>query len=499
MSMQQWSPAPRGGEAEAVAHAVGFARSLISEGCADLEARTAAFVAERIAGSTADQAAIVQRTMGLLRAETAQQQQLAAQQQQSALQSGLLQVATAGVQNVSAATASLFATVQQELSVLRHLVADLRTSHEELRTAGAAGDVAREIIRNDMTRCVAEIGGATGRLRKTEADLRLLEHRISEVDNEQIKKLLDDMQTSIDEGAEAQGQDHASLQKSARAISDMQKAHTASIRRLDDRISQRAKATSLARAEKRLGDDTAILQGQVVTLSGKVEELSARVDARVDVQPVGQPGPTTGAGLAEAITALASAIPLIGTGKRAQGPTEPPTKYAIHDVRSWPILIAEAGIIGAETKIRMDLGVMSATAKGSHSFSLLWKWVVATLATCPESMSEEHLELGQQLLRDTRIAAAGASFSDVSKAMSKTDWGDDELGRVLSTARTDGRIRLAATNSKLTCWYCSKPGHSAHACRARIAAGAEVPKQAPKKPDQPSPAKPRQGGDKGTH
>jgi hypothetical protein len=345
------------------------------------------------------------------------------------------------------------------------------------------------------------------------------------------------MRLAIREGADVQGTSHQELQRLAKTVTDQHAASAATLRRLDERITARARVTSLARAEKRLGEEIETVRKGTVDLEQKQQRqqeeilealvqssatqdaLAARIAAleRVHGPPpvagtahvtppsgsgqlaaaVGRPGQPD-AGLAEAISALAAAIPLVGTGKRAPVPTEPPTKYAIHDVRSWPLLIAEAGIIGAETKIRMDLGVMSATAKGSHSFSLLWKWVVATLASCPESLSEEQLELGQQLLRDTRVAAAGASFSDVSKAMSKTDWGEDELGRVLAIAsRTDGRVR--SNNSKLTCWYCSKPGHSAHACRARIAAGAEVPKQAPKKPDQPSPTKPRQGGDKGTH
>lgn len=80
-------------------------------------------------------------------------------------------------------------------------------------------------------------------------------------------------------------------------------------------------------------------------------------------------------------------------------------------------------------------------------------------------------------------------------------WGDDELGRILSIpSRTGGHVRLgeAGNKSKMTCWYCSKLGHSAHTCKARIVAGAEVPKQAPKKTDLPPTTPKRQGGEKGS-
>jgi hypothetical protein len=493
-----------------MAGAVGFARSLIAEGCQDLELRTARFVEERLQGSSESLAGVVQQAIAQARAETAQQaallsaqqqQQLQQQHQQqtSALQSGLLQVQTAGVQNVAAATSTLFSTVQQELGVLRHLVADLRTSQEELRGAAQAGEAAREVITGDMERCVKEIGSAMGRIRQTEADLRKLDRRISETDTTAIESTLEEMRLAIREGADAQGSDHQDLKRLAQTVVDQHTASAAALRRLDERINARARVTSLARAEKRLGDDQALLQGQVVALANKVDDLAARVVSHQPVPGTATPLPGSGPVSSDVGAALMSLVDVL----RPKPKDEPDlTVFSLAHIGSWPVLLDEGWSIFELTMLRL-LPCSSETAREEVSLLLQWaKSYFASGVPYTWPMERQTAALAETLLRRARIASAGVRPSAIASAMTKVDLAGDPLGQALAAAAKGSASSKPSPKKTHTCWYCGVKGHTAHSCKARIDAGAPVPTQAPSV--QPAtvttrpPAKTRPGNGVGT-
>jgi hypothetical protein len=105
--------------------ATAYARSLIAEGCGELEVSTAQFVADRLQGNDQRQTQLVESARRLVRAEMAQQLQQHQHQASATLTTGLMNVATQGIVNTTAATSALHAALQQEIRSLGTFVTDL--------------------------------------------------------------------------------------------------------------------------------------------------------------------------------------------------------------------------------------------------------------------------------------------------------------------------------------------------------------------------------------
>jgi hypothetical protein len=285
------------------------------------------------------------------------------------------------------------------------------------------------------------------------------------------------------------------LKRLAQTVVDQHTASAAALRRLDERINARARVTSLARAEKRLGEGTAMLQGQVEALASKVDDIAARV---VHHQPAGES--TRDAELAElraqvgalqqqvraqqpqhqrvtlnapapeqtdvgaALLALAAAL----SPQKKPDQADIPTGFQLHDIRTWSYLVEENnGLHALETKLRLSLNIIGQDSRGAQAFALLWAWVEVVFEQGPvESITPKQLEFGERLLRDCRVIAAGARHAEVDKLLLKRDFGSDEVGRALATAKHGG------SGDRIKCFKCGKMGHKGFECRSGAASTA---------------------------
>jgi hypothetical protein len=158
-----------------------------------------------------------------------------------------------------------------------------------------------------------------------------------------------------------------------------------------------------------------------------------------------------------------------------------PTAFTLHGIRTWGFALEEAGMTGLELKLQSAIGIGSDQRRGGHAFDLLWAWTKTVFEQgTPEAISESQLALGNKLLRDCRIAAAGVGFAEVNRSLVKLDYGDDDVGRAIETAsrgvsggrggRGRGRGGRGRGTAEFSCWTCGEKGHKSPDCPRKQAA-----------------------------
>lgn len=203
---------------------------------------------------------------------------------------------------------------------------------------------------------------------------------------------------------------------------------------------------------------------------------------------------TNGTDVAAALLAVAAAL-------------QPPPKERAEDrgfspecIASWGPFIEAHTIVLWEISMRQAFACPTQVAKDDLEQLFLAARAYFVDEGYEWPMPSRSAALFESLLRRARISSAGVAPSQVAQLMTKTDFKFDPLGAALASAkRTPGGKRTGG--SKITCWYCSKVGHSAHACKQRIAAGDPIPTAPPagdKAPDTVVGRKQKKGGDKGS-
>ena len=171
--------------------------------------------------------------------------------------------------------------------------------------------------------------------------------------------------------------------------------------------------------------------------------------------------------------------------------TVPPRLFAVN---SWGTFFAEGDTKSLKLQLqqRYEMIAESSAAK-ENAFAALASWIDAA-APAQVAPSGDNLILGRRLLRALRDVISKERGVDVDKVhatLAKSgdrdifgkdapqDWYAQAVSahpavKLPTVAKLSGR-----NTSGMTCWYCSKGGHSAHDCRTRIADGAPVPRTAP--------------------
>jgi hypothetical protein len=507
MSLQPYSGRAFAEEDSAVAQATAYAVSLIAAGCADLEQRTAQWVNTQLAAcgqaSAVSAAQVVQSALQLARAEWQQQQQQQAHQQQAQLSAGLMNVATQGIENTTAATAALYATLQQEIGVLRHLVADLRTSQEELKALSSHHTTDVQFLSDDVVKCVAEIQRGVERVhaaenaikkgtREAKAESAELGKNLKET-KRIVHELVDDVRITKEVADDLRA-------VTSRMEADHQ-ARAAAMTRLEERIESRmavlASRSSLQRVEH-------AVEALASTTAEEVEELKRRLAVQqtsppargaqqqvsfqqppnpqvaplaspvrnhiidVDAQPASAPPTVAGVDVSAAILTLADAL-------RPRRETEvDPSVFSLAHISTWPVLLEEGWSIFELTFLRL-LPASSETAREEVNLLLQWCKSYFGAGSYAWPLDKPTQVLAESLLRRARIASAAVPRQSIAAAMTKHDYAGDPLGAAIANASKTNSKASPKKGRSVTCWYCAAAGHSAHVCKARIAAGAPVP------------------------
>jgi hypothetical protein len=168
--------------------------------------------------------------------------------------------------------------------------------------------------------------------------------------------------------------------------------------------------------------------------------------------------------------------------------TVPPRMYS---VPSWGSFFAEGDTKSLKLHLQQRYEMVAeSTAAKENAFAALASWIDAS-SHAEALPTGDNLTLGRRLLRALRDVMAQEKGVDVAKVHATlAKAGDrDIFGKdapqdwyaqaVAANPIVKPALKTNRPTGTMVCWYCTKPGHSAHDCRSRVADGAPVPRAPP--------------------